>query len=167
MNTLAERIKAAMAGPPVVTQAELARACNVKPPSVADWMSGRTKSIEGENLVNAAAKLGVSAKWLATGRGQMRVEFSGSAKAPRELAGALGIPDSASQPARLDIEKLAAAIGAIDGALENLGLRWTPAAKAEVVDHLYTDVLNRTSDPAEVVAAALRVIGKAIRAEAQ
>lgn len=166
METLADRLKHAMraAG---MNQKQLADAVGVKPPSVNGWLSEKAKFLRGENLLRAAQVLGVSENWLATGQGRMRVEFSGSTKAPRELAGALGIPDSASQPARLDIGKLAAAIGAIDGALENLGLRWTPAAKAEVVDHLYTDVLSRTSDPAEVVAAALRVIGKAIRAEAQ
>jgi len=61
-----------MAGPPKVTQAALARACRVKAPSVNDWLSGKTKSIEGENLLNAATFLKVSPLWLATGKGPMR-----------------------------------------------------------------------------------------------
>ncbi|EMJ4069568.1 TPA: helix-turn-helix transcriptional regulator [Pseudomonas aeruginosa] len=61
-----------MVGPPKVTQAALARACRVKPPSVNDWLSGKTKTIEGENLLNAAAFLRVSPLWLATGKGPMR-----------------------------------------------------------------------------------------------
>lgn len=72
MQTLQERLKLAMAGPPKVTQAALARACRVKAPSVNDWLSGKTKSIEGENLLNAASFLRVSPLWLATGRGPMR-----------------------------------------------------------------------------------------------
>ena len=45
MSTFAERIKEAMthAG---MTSAELARAAGVKPPSVAQWLGGRTKSLK-------------------------------------------------------------------------------------------------------------------------
>jgi transcriptional regulator with XRE-family HTH domain len=53
------------------TQAELARACGIKPPSVSSWFSGDTLSLEGENLVRAAGYLGVNPHWLATGEGQM------------------------------------------------------------------------------------------------
>lgn len=72
MSTLQERITKLLAGPPKVSQASLARACGIKPPSVHDWMSGKTKSIEGENLLRAAAFLKVSPYWLATGKGSMR-----------------------------------------------------------------------------------------------
>jgi transcriptional regulator with XRE-family HTH domain len=53
------------------TQAELARACGIKPPSVSSWFSGETLSLEGENLVRAAGYLGVNPHWLAIGEGQM------------------------------------------------------------------------------------------------
>lgn len=72
MRTLQERLRHVMAGPPKVSQAALARACGIKPPSVNDWLSGKTKSIEGENLLNAAAFLKVLPLWLATGKGPMR-----------------------------------------------------------------------------------------------
>lgn len=55
-----------------VSQAELARACGVKAPSVNGWLSGKSKFLRGENLLKAAARLGVSAKWLAEGKGPMR-----------------------------------------------------------------------------------------------
>ncbi|MFD3300274.1 LexA family transcriptional regulator [Aquipseudomonas alcaligenes] len=71
MSTLQERITKLLAGPPKISQAALARACGIKPPSVNDWVSGKTKSIEGENLLRAAAFLKVSPLWLATGRGAM------------------------------------------------------------------------------------------------
>lgn len=54
-----------------VSKASLARACNIKAPSVADWFSGQTLSLEGSNLVRAADYLGVNAAWLATGKGRM------------------------------------------------------------------------------------------------
>lgn len=72
MSTFQERIAELLAGPPKISQAALARACGIKPPSVHDWVSGKTKSIEGENLLRAAAFLKVSPLWLATGKGPMR-----------------------------------------------------------------------------------------------
>lgn len=71
-STLAERITQALDGPPKKTQKALAAACGVKPPSVNDWKTGKTKTIEGQNLVRAATFLGVNAKWLAEGLGPMR-----------------------------------------------------------------------------------------------
>jgi phage repressor protein C with HTH and peptisase S24 domain len=71
-STLAERMRLALAGPPKVTQKALAEACGVKPPSVNGWVTGESKTIEGANLMKAAAFLGVSAKWLAEGVGPMR-----------------------------------------------------------------------------------------------
>lgn len=72
MSALQERLKLAMAGPPKVSQAALARACGIRAPSVNDWLSGKTKTIEGRNLLLAANFLKVLPMWLATGKGQMR-----------------------------------------------------------------------------------------------
>lgn len=76
MSTFQERLRKAMDGPPRVSQAALARACGVKPPSVNDWLSGRTRTIEGRNLLLAAEFLGVAPKWLATGRGPIRRDYT-------------------------------------------------------------------------------------------
>lgn len=78
MRTLQERLKMAMVGPPKVTQAALARACGVRAPSVNDWISGKTKTIEGQNLLIAADFLKVLPMWLATGKGPMRRGSDGS-----------------------------------------------------------------------------------------
>lgn len=53
-------------------QADLARACKVKPPSVHAWFSGETKKLQAMPLLDAAEFLNVSPRWLATGRGPMR-----------------------------------------------------------------------------------------------
>src|SRR5690606_12893565 len=66
---LKDRLREAMAGPPKITQAALARAVGVKQPTVNDWLSGKTQTIRGPILVRVAAFLGVEATWLATGRG--------------------------------------------------------------------------------------------------
>ena len=68
---LSDRLKRAMeeAG---VSQAELARACGVSPPSVHGWLSGKSKYLRGENLLAAAKSLGVAQQWLANGVGPMK-----------------------------------------------------------------------------------------------
>lgn len=68
METLAERLKFASKKADL-TQAKLARLCGVKPPSVSDWFSGKTKRLEGMNLFNAAKALSVRPEWLADGKG--------------------------------------------------------------------------------------------------
>lgn len=69
MKTLADRLIDAMKGPPKVTGVALAKACRVAPPSVSGWRTGDSKTLEGSNLLAAAAFLGVNAKWLADGMG--------------------------------------------------------------------------------------------------
>lgn len=70
MTTLAERLQVALdhAG---ISRAQLARACGVKPPSVSDWFSGKTKNLHGMNLMNASNALGVRQEWLGNGKGPM------------------------------------------------------------------------------------------------
>lgn len=67
---LSKRLKQAMKAANM-TQAELARSCGVKPPSVSGWLSGKSKFLRGENLISAASALGVCQLWLATGKGPM------------------------------------------------------------------------------------------------
>lgn len=83
MKTLAERLKYAMEvlPPKKIKGVELARAVGVKPPSVSDWLSGKSKNMEGPNLIRAAQFLKVNSKWLATGIGkatdeETKTEFS-------------------------------------------------------------------------------------------
>jgi phage repressor protein C with HTH and peptisase S24 domain len=68
MNTLSERI-AYILEQRGISQSALAVRVGIKQPSVAAWLSGKTKKIEGENLLNTAAALGVHPEWLATGSG--------------------------------------------------------------------------------------------------
>lgn len=94
-TTLKDRLRLAMKGPPVVSGADLARACGVKPPSVSDWLSGKTKAISDENLDKAARRLGVNPAWLRLGEGPMR------GKAPSEGTGtqnASSVPDGLLRP---------------------------------------------------------------------
>lgn len=67
--TLKERLEAAMRLRPDISAADIARACGIKPPSVSEWMSGKTKSIKGDNLLATAKLFGVRPEWLSTGIG--------------------------------------------------------------------------------------------------
>lgn len=78
--SLADRLTAAMEASGL-TQADLARACQVKPPSVHGWLNGKSKFLRGENLLRAAAALGVSQQWLATGEGAMKSSATWDANA--------------------------------------------------------------------------------------
>ncbi|NWK52191.1 helix-turn-helix transcriptional regulator [Acinetobacter sp. SwsAc5] len=80
MKTLAERLKYAMEVLPIkkVKGVELARAVGVKPPSVSDWLSGKSKTMEGENLLRAAKYLNVNPVWLATGNGEIKLDQKNS-----------------------------------------------------------------------------------------
>lgn len=67
-----------------ISQAELARACRVKPSSVHGWLSGKAKFLRGENLLSAARVLNVSREWLATGRGSMHLENEDVVRQPTD-----------------------------------------------------------------------------------
>lgn len=96
MNTLADRIKEALtdAGR---TQADLAEACNIKPPSVSEWVSGKTKSLKAATAQRAAAFLGVNMMWLTEGRGPKRQLSSEEVHTASENASAL-LPSDNVQP---------------------------------------------------------------------
>jgi phage repressor protein C with HTH and peptisase S24 domain len=97
MTTLQERLKLAMAGPPKVSQAALARACGIRAPSVNDWLSGKTKTIEGQNLLIAADFLKVQPMWLATGKGSMRKGADGGLSPDSKESNVISI-DSRRKP---------------------------------------------------------------------
>ena len=75
MSTLADRLKEAMDDSPDVKAVDIARACGIKSSSIVDWQSGRTKKIEGSNLLAAAELLRVNPWWLATGRGHKHAPY--------------------------------------------------------------------------------------------
>jgi transcriptional regulator with XRE-family HTH domain len=70
MKTFADRLKACGVGE-AITLAELARQAGVKPPSVCDWLSGKTKAenLKAAPLLRAALFLQVNPSWLLMGKG--------------------------------------------------------------------------------------------------
>jgi transcriptional regulator with XRE-family HTH domain len=55
-----------------LTQADLARSVGIKPPSVSDWLNGKTKILKAKTALRAAHFLDVSPLWLTEGRGSMQ-----------------------------------------------------------------------------------------------
>lgn len=117
MEKWAERILRKMESTPGLDKAGLARACGIKPPSVFQWFSDTdskpaTRMIAGDNLVAAARYLGMTADEIMTG--------------------------AQSQPARLDADRLAMLIEAVESAAEGV---WKGEARSRalLVAALYMD----------------------------
>lgn len=71
MKPLADRLRAALEDSGF-NQSELARRVGVSRGAVSLWLNGSTTSLTGDNLLKVASVLGVSANWLASGRGKMK-----------------------------------------------------------------------------------------------
>jgi len=71
MKTLGQRIYEAMVDKGC-SVTELANAAGVKPPSVSDWLNGKTKSLKAAPAHKAASYLGVSIQWLTEGKGEKK-----------------------------------------------------------------------------------------------
>lgn len=106
----AQRISDLLAADPTKTPAGLARACGIKSGSVSGWFGkGKpTKMISGDNLVAAAAYLGVTPEYIMTGRGRSR-----SGDSARSV--------SESKETRLDPAMLAETAAAISRVYERAG----------------------------------------------
>lgn len=73
MNTLAERVGAALSRPGI-TASKVAREVGITPSSVTQWKNGDTKNIASDILFDAARAFEVDPEWLATGKGEMVVD---------------------------------------------------------------------------------------------
>ena len=68
MTNLSERITEAIKESGVRVEA-ISTACGISDQAVYAWMSGETKKISGENLVEVSAITGYEARWIAKGIG--------------------------------------------------------------------------------------------------
>lgn len=79
-TTLQERIILAMEWAKIPTPAALARKMGVNRQTVHRWYKGEGLNLELEMLVKLADALNVTIRWLATGKGNPREEFSPEAR---------------------------------------------------------------------------------------
>ena len=126
MNTLADRVRLALQKVNA-TQADLAAACQIKPPSVSDWMTGKTKSLKGRSLIKAAKFLRVRDLWLSDGIGPMRSADDGDG--PMRLEAHLPTPHDDlwpfSQVTRAQVLALSAeALADVDDHLALVVQKW-------------------------------------------
>lgn len=94
MDSLASRLQRALDEKPGASQAELARYCKTKGPSVSNWFTGETRTLKAQSLVLAAEYLDVRPRWLLDGKGPMRYEIrsaNAAATTPPPLADALPV----------------------------------------------------------------------------
>lgn len=77
MNTLSERITYLMQKHDV-KNIDIANACKINPASVSDWVSGKTKSMNGMNLLHTAKLFGVRQEWLGQGKGPIYLPEGGN-----------------------------------------------------------------------------------------
>ena len=94
MTLLKDRLAEAMRRRPDWSQADVARACKVRSPSVTDWLNGKTKSLKPEPARLAAALFGCDQNWLGQGSGAPNWECEPAAQpaAPStDLAAALPV----------------------------------------------------------------------------
>jgi transcriptional regulator with XRE-family HTH domain len=69
MSTLKERIALCMSRRPDLSQADIARLCDVSRPSVSDWLNGKTKSLKPDAARLAAELFGCDQNWIGQGIG--------------------------------------------------------------------------------------------------
>lgn len=70
MSTLSSRLLEVSKNLPRGWKAKLARACGVKPPSVSDWVTGKTISMEWGHALKAGAFFKANPEWIYNGKGK-------------------------------------------------------------------------------------------------
>jgi transcriptional regulator with XRE-family HTH domain len=103
-----------------LNQTQLAAACGLRPPSINDWFSGKTKMIDGKNLVLAARALNTTPEWIMTGKGVS------------EQSHELGI----------NLPMMSEALVSLDKALRKMGLEWDAAYVAPALLLAYRERLE-------------------------
>lgn len=144
-TTLKERLERALSETPGLSKAGLARACSVAQPSVSNWFDGRTKNLEGGNLLSAARYLGVTPEWLASGKPPMRPKTPGK---PEN-----GSAAERSQSARLVPAKIVSTTGALLTFLRRRDpaatLDLTDLGDAELFADTYAEAVTLPAEPSD------------------
>jgi transcriptional regulator with XRE-family HTH domain len=152
-STFQERLTLAMEGKPRGAKSAMARACGISPTSVNDWTSGKTKMVTADLIFPAARYLGVSAEWLATGRGQMHV---GSEIGVKSTAG----EGQASQSWRPDAHTLRQAIRFTRTFLLESGEVPDLEANAPILAAVYEGVAEADQEGADPIAFMGKMLAK-------
>ena len=85
MATLAERVTEAIEASDV-SVASVAEACGISPQSVYQWMTGETRELMAENLVELAEITGYEARWIARESGPKKRVYARTAQQAHVLS---------------------------------------------------------------------------------
>ena len=80
VSTLEDRIKVLSRDLARGWQKKLADYCGVSPPSVSDWASGQTATLDSAHLIKCSEFFKVNPHWLATGQGDRSINKSASSE---------------------------------------------------------------------------------------
>lgn len=135
-------------------QSQLARAAGLSQALLSQWMNGDIadgRSVKAGHIFTVARELKVAPEWLATGAGPMRVSPAA--------------PESASHAARPEMDKLRAAIEMVESALEELGIDYPAATKAQIVVAVYAaiEAAGVAAAAKDVVATMLKTVSQTIK----
>lgn len=75
------------------SQTELAKIAGVKPPSIADWLNGKTKTVQIEPATRLGKRYGLNPMWISKGVGQMRDTSPAQSTQGPQLIGLSDHPD--------------------------------------------------------------------------
>lgn len=118
-NTLAERVLSCMKEKGI-TNAELALACGVAPPTSYYWTTGRTKKIKTDPLLRAAKLFGVSPDWLSSNTGPKYLPEPNSQHTTNEPHAVYALPKTKTDAQEAEVIELFHRLDAI-GKAEFLG----------------------------------------------
>ncbi|MDR1350914.1 MAG: helix-turn-helix domain-containing protein [Zoogloeaceae bacterium] len=85
MQTLSERIRALM-HKHQCSLSDVARVAGVKPPSVSNWLDGKTKSLKVEPALRLAKYFKLNMQWLTVGIGSMDVAIANEQQMTEHVA---------------------------------------------------------------------------------
>lgn len=143
MNTLADRLKEAMSEMPEVKAVDIARACGIKSASIVDWQTGRTKKMEGSNLLATAELLRVNPWWLATGKGNKRAPYALD-PGHSVVAGSQSATDQQAWPFSVSLEAYERLTVAQKTTLDSVVSAFVSASVAEARELLSTPTADGT-----------------------
>ena len=123
MKTVIDRLREVLDARPDIREIDIARACDIAPPSVNGWLKkGKATTIRSIYVFPLADLLGINARWLCTGKGRKEIDLVEFQSSHSNMA--LAIADLVDDLTDQDQTK----IGRIGAAQQALAGPWPPTS---------------------------------------